>query len=481
MEEKSVEELKKENSLQFAKRVNSTAIDAIDELYNAFYKNRKSTTSQIQNYLDNPLKNAKHLQDTAEYMRMINGVLKEITLYKSNMLTYDYFLIPTDMSKYKTKDKFETAYRKAVLEVKKYNIKFHCRWLSEKTIRKGEMYIYKVQSDDGITIVEMPNSICKIVGATSGLQRYAVDLTSIKEDTLNYYPDGIQKLYKKYKNNQLKKDKNFKDGYYKIPLEDGVAFSIEYLETKGVPYYTSLLRELSLLEDMKNLEETSAVANNFKVLHQTIPTGEDGEISVDAETAFEYHQALKSICPEGVAALSTPYKINPLTLGDNKQKNLDYVNKIERSIFDNAAINDDIFSGTKSNNQAIIYGANVDSLLAFNLLQKFKMWLNFDFKKNNSLKNFEVVFVDSTIMDKDSKIKMAVNNITTWNSRMQLFAYMGYEPWEAYNILKMEEIMNFDELMPALMTSHTASSSDVGRTTVADDPDKSGNVGQAQN
>ena len=121
------------------------------------------------------------------------------------------------------------------------------------------------------------------------------------------------------------------------------------------------------------------------------------------------------------------------------------MNKIERFIFDNAAINDDIFSGTKSNNQAIIYGANVDSLLAFNLLQKFKMWLNFDFKKNNSLKNFEVVFVDSTIMDKDSKIKMAVNNITTWNSRMQLFAYMGYEPWEAYNILKMEEIMNFDK------------------------------------
>ena len=30
MEEKSVEELKKENSLQFAKRVNSTAIDAIE-------------------------------------------------------------------------------------------------------------------------------------------------------------------------------------------------------------------------------------------------------------------------------------------------------------------------------------------------------------------------------------------------------------------------------------------------------------------
>jgi len=64
---------------------------------------------------------------------------------------------------------------------------------------------------------------------------------------------------------------------------------------------------------------------------------------------------------------------------------------------------------------------------------------------------------------------------------MQLFAYMGYEPWEAYNILKMEDIMDFDELMPALMTSHTASSSDTGRPTVEDDINKEGNVGQAQN
>lgn len=481
MEEKSMEELRKENSFEFAKKINSTAIDAIDELYKAFSKNKRNTTSQIQGYLDNPLKNAKNLQDTAEYMRMINGVLKEITLYKSNMLTYDYFLIPTDMSKYKSKDKFEADYRKAVLEVKKYNIKFHGRWINEKTIRKGEIYTYKVQSKDGITIVDMPNSSCKIVGATSGLQRYAIDLSTINKDTLAYYPDEIQKLYKKYKNGQLKKDKNFKDGYYKIPLENGVAFSVEYLETKGIPYYTSLLRELSLLEDMKNLEETSAVVNNFKVLHQTIPTDENGEISVDGDTAFEYHQALKGICPEGVAALSTPYKINPLTLGDNKQKNLDYVNKIEKSIFDNAAINDDIFSGTKSNNQAIIYGANIDSLLAFNLLQRFKMWLNFDFKKNSALRNFEVVFVDSTIMDKDSKVKMAISNSATWNSRMQLFAYMGYEPWEAYNILKMEEMMNFDVLMPSMMTSHTASKGDNGRPTVEDDPSKEGNVGQAQN
>lgn len=481
MEEKTFEELKRENSLEFARKINSTAIDAIDELYDAIYKNRKSTTSQIQSYLDSPIKNAKQLQNTAEYMRMINGVLKEITFYKSNMLTYDYFLLPVDMSKYKTKDKFETAYRKALLELKKYNIKFHAKWINEKTIRKGEIYIYKVQLNDGITIVEMPNSLCKIVGATSGLQRYAIDLSSIDKDTLDYYPVEIQDLYRKYRNNQLKKDKNFKDGYYKIPLENGVAFSIEYLETKGIPYYTSLLRELSLLEDMKNLEETSAVANNFKVLHQTIPTDDNGNISVEGEVAYEYHQALKSICPEGVAALSTPYKISPLTLGDSKQKNLDYVNKIEKSVFDNAAINDDIFSGTKSNNQAIIYGADVDSLLSFNLLQRFKMWLNYDFKHNSVLKNFEVAFVDSTIMNKDSKIKMAMSNVATWNSRVQLYAYMGYEPWEAYNILKMEEMMNFDEMMPALMTSHTASSSDVGRPTVEDDLNKEGNVGQAQN
>ena len=110
--EKTPKELRSENNMNFAKKINS-AISSIDELQDKIKSRKKVTTEQIANLMSDPNKNATALQQQEEIMRACNGILREIIFYKSNILTYDHFLVARDMSKYKKKAKLEKDYVKA--------------------------------------------------------------------------------------------------------------------------------------------------------------------------------------------------------------------------------------------------------------------------------------------------------------------------------------------------------------------------------
>ena len=82
--EKTPKELRSENNMNFAKKINS-AISSIDELQDKIKSRKKVTTEQIANLMSDPNKNATALQQQEEIMRACNGILREIIFYKSNI------------------------------------------------------------------------------------------------------------------------------------------------------------------------------------------------------------------------------------------------------------------------------------------------------------------------------------------------------------------------------------------------------------
>ena len=69
-----------------------------------------------------------------------------------------------------------------------------------------------------------------------------------------------------------------------------------------------------------------------------------------------------------------------------------------------------------------------------------------------------------------------------------MLALQGYTPLDAYNILKMESIMDFDEYVTPLMNSHTMSGEEVkengdkgGRPTASEKSGDPNRVPEADN
>lgn len=475
-----------QNNLMFAKKL-TEGISAIDELQNKIISRRKLTTDTISTLMSDPNKNANKLQQQAELMRLCNGILREIMMYKSNLPTFDHYLIVNDINKYKTKDKLDKDYIKAITELERYNIKSFCRWNIEETIRKGEVFIYK-QDGENITYFRISNELCKITHMDGMVQGYSLKLNGISDKTIGAYPTDIQVLYKKFKNGSLKNDKNFVNNYYKLSIDKAVAFSIDLYESKNAPYYSSLLMDLSRISDLNEVNMETALTENFKLIHQKLPSDKDtGEITIDFDTASMYDKAMKGELPTGVAGISTPYPITAVTLNSNTSaKTYNYLTDLKDNLYNSSGVDSNLFnSSSKSNNQAIVYSGIIDAILAFNLLDRIKIWLNNDFKNNKYLKNFRIVFCDSTLFNKDAKSQAAINNCATWNSRLEMFALQGKTPLESYNTIKMEELLGLDEYLTPLLNSHTMSGSDIadkgGRPTADKEKENPSSVGEADN
>ena len=462
----SEEKDNKKNNLKFAQQASMVDISNIDKVSSS-RRRSKVDTDTIASALENPYSNVTTLQQQAELMRIINGNLKEIINYKSNLLTYDHYLVPLDASKFTTKgqDNFFKSYRKACLELEKYNLKTFCPWILESEFRKGEIYLYKQETSDSITFVSLPEDLCKVTYTESFMLGYSIKLSGINTKQLGYYPTDIQNLYADYKAGKLKNDENFVDNYYKLPLENAIAFLPEVIESKGIPYYSGLLLDLSRIKDLADASMENIEANNFKLIHQLLPTDDDGELSIEPETAMFYHRALVRNVREGIGVVSSPYKIDSVSLQTNKVSDYEEINNLTNNVYDTAGIDSNLFNGdNRSSTQSVIYGTIVDSLVPLNLLDRIKIWLNYVFSKNSSLKNFQLYFCDTTKFNKEEKIQSSCNRLTTWTSKLEHLGICGYSPLEALNILQIESILDFGTLMSPLANSHTMSGADIENT-----------------
>jgi len=479
------EEIKK-NNMEFAKSFSKQSINYLKKLYGAS-TTRNITSEQVKKYTERPYDNADNLQAAMNYIMHSNGMINEFLYYKADMLMLDHWLLCIDTSKYKDYDKYDKAYCRAVQELRKYNIKFNVSWMIRRLIRDGELYIYKQADSEGITFLPIPNKFCQISSAKGAVQNYSFNIDAMNDELIQAFPDDIQNIYDKKKKGSLKKDKNYKDGYYPLDKTKAYAFSLEYLMPKSVPYYTSLLTTLFRLTESEDIDSDNAEVDNFKLIQMIIPTDKNtGEVLANGDEAADYFYDTKQEIPRRIGFVGLPYELKGITLGDVNNKDLDYSNKLRDSAYDSAGISTEMFNSERSNTQAVVYSQITDSILGFELLKQFKAFLNEDFKSNNALKNFEICFLETTRYNYLEVQNSMMSNVTTYNSKLQMLASQQLEPYQAYNVIKQEELMDLNNKLLPMVTSHTMTGDETnndtgGRPSVKEETGDGNRTGQAQN
>lgn len=434
---------------------------------------------QVKNLMSDPIKNASELQKVYNIIKSTSGTLKEIVLYKTNVLTYDHFIVPLDMSKYNSKDKLEKAEFNAASQLEKYQLKYNLPWIVQRVVEQGVIYLYKVETSTEIYFIEIPASMCTMTSFKDGVWRFGVNVKKLTDKNIVCYPTEMQDIYIKNKSGGLR-DELIDNTYYELS-ENAFAFTLERFSDKGIPYYSHLLYDLLSLDELKGMETESAKLDNYKLIHQTPLTDKDtGKMQHTNDVNTMYHNALKKQVPNGVGVVTSPLPINSITLGNSKESKMNYYNKLEESIYSSSGINSELMNGSKSSNEAIALGAIIDTLLAFKVLNEIKHWLNIDLKRNAKTKNWKVTFVESTKHNRQQMINDAKSTITTWFGKRMYMALQGYTPLDSINIIKYEDMLGLSDVLKPLMTSHTASSSDSGRPSNSETEGSLTQTGEAE-
>lgn len=427
----------------------------LSTLSDSLNRPRRINKSALRKALENPLNHVDTLQQASMLIKSNNGIYKRLLNYQSTMLTNDHMLIPKQANKFKTYEKALKSFLDSAANLEKYNLKHNSPWILERVLEQGELYTYKIDGTNSITLQEIPNTLCKVTHISDGINRWSINLRGLNNALIKSMPLEIQEAYLKFTSNELDKT-TLIDGSWYTPKENNYAFLMERYSDKGIPFYCTIFDDLMALEDMKDLKNGSAELDNIKLIHNLIPTSEAGDVLMDYDVIQGYHSAIKSSLPKGVVPVTTPMKMSSLTTSDSNTRINNSVKQNLDNTYDSAGVSVELFNGTKASNEGIVNGIITDSLVPKRIQMMIEDWVNYDLntKKNNIWK---MKFVDSTHYDKSQLAQKARDATTNGFSKLKALALDGFTPLEAINILMLEDSMALQELLIPVKSSHTTS------------------------
>ncbi len=418
---------------------------------------RKIQRKQLRNMMVNPYLNWEGLQGISALMMGNNGNYERLVSYFGSMSTYDHVLYPLNATgKVANKNNnFKKSYLEACQLVQKMNLKHNCRWWGKRLVQQGELYLYKIEDSSGIIYQELPTFICRTNRIENGVLRYQVDLPRIDIYLLSTLPLEIQNIYQKWC------DGEYKYNWYDVS-DNGVAFNLWGNSlTHGFPYLSFLFDKLLAVEDFEDMNEDLTKVDNLKLIHQTIPMDDKGNILMDEELASIYHSTTKKNLPKGVTITTNPLKmevVNLQTSGNENARGLSYVQNALKSVYDSVGVNINLFNGEIANNVILQAGIVTDEQLAYTMLLMFQTYLNLDLSKRkiNGMV-WQLKILDTTCYNRELRLNDARANLSLGGSKMEFLSLSGYTPLEGYQVLTTEQTLGFNDLFTPVMTSYTMS------------------------
>ena len=245
--------------------------------------------NNLQRALQDPYANVATIQQISKILYHTNGIYYRMIEMFTNMPMYDLYLSPTIISGFNGKnnnaDKMNKEYEQIAQLVEKTNYKYNLKWFGRHLLLYGELFIYKVEDNSGIFYKVIPNDLCRISRIMeNNILKYSINLSKLDdEELLSTMPVPIQKLYEKYNNGSLANDEKLVDDYYFLEENEAIAFLFDdgNTRTKGVSPFSYLFDKIYRLDEIEDEELASSSADNLKLIHQKIPTNDEGELLMD--------------------------------------------------------------------------------------------------------------------------------------------------------------------------------------------------------
>lgn len=429
--------------------------DLIDINASKVYRKRKYTRQQIRNFLKDPFSNYDKLQDVSSYLKSVSGNYFRIIKYLAGLLKLNYYIYPSMRMEFTDKQKVFDNYVKAGQILEKMKIKHNLRWIFERLIENGEIFLYELEDSKAIVYKEIPNRLCRISGIDNGVYIYDVNLSAIRDDIVDTLPVEIQNAYQnkeKYKNNQ----------YWYTVSNKGFAFNAIGNYTHGFPVLCFMFDDIMALEDTKDLIENKRKLDAIKLIHQKIPLDKEYKPVFDMKIAQVYHNATKKNLPDGVAVTTNPLDVTQIPFDKTVAQQIDEIERVEKNIWNSAGISNLIFNNSNASGEALKRSIIADETLVYPFLTMFENYIN----KKIERTRFVVKFIESSYFNEYDKIKAYKDLLAYGLSRTYFLALSGLEPFQIMNLFKLEQdVLNIDDYLIPKLTSHTISSDEGGRPT----------------
>jgi hypothetical protein len=433
----------------------------------------KYDRDKVKELLRDPRNNEKQLKDLSQFLFNFIMEYKQLVTYYANMLSFDWYLYPTnaDAEDMKTKA-FERSHKKALNWIKDFDLKTEAPLISTSMMLEDAKFYYLRESENGIRLQEMPSDFCKIYAKNDLGYQYAFNLTYFLQPAVDI--DSFAPEFKEYFNAFLGSDeyKNNKKAisanryYYWQKLDPAKAWVFKYDQIRaGInPPLMGLFLDAIEISTYKELLKTKTSLDVWKVIINKIPlqsdskSGKKDDFAILAPTAASFSQIMQAAMPQGVRVLTSPLDAQPIDFKSSETKD-SIVGLGSNEFWKTSGGAIDLFGSGGLNGSGLQASIKTDSLFVKNIYKQFERFINFQLKQITGKYRFRIV-LEGTEYDRQERFDRAMQVAPYGLPLTYVVSAMGKTQDELNSLVDFEDYLNFKDRMKPMQSAHVQSGKD---------------------
>lgn len=483
----------------FKKSLNSISSVSLSEYSNNRYgKKYRSKERKTAEEIDEILlrDDENEIRELSRLYWGLSGLYKRLIEYVATMLTYDVLIIPKiNPTKTPEKNKVLNILSNASYFIDNLDIEQELPRILTIVLVDGAYYGFFKECENGKFLFQDldPNYCRTRYKSANNLPVLEFDLTYFIKiegmsavtvvDELNLYPKYVVKAYEKF----FKANTREKDGKYYINdrkelennkwliIPDTLGVVFYYKEIR--PFFATVIESVEDLNEYKGIEKALDKQELKKILLQKIPMDSNGELLFTLEEAEELHKAAVKMLRNNpdIDVFTSLAETEMLELQDSKQANRDNLEKIERSVYNEAGISKNLFASDGTT--ALDFSQVADFALAYNMSKPFATFLSYHANRKFQDKKFflEVTILPITHYNREKIFDLYLNGAQYGYSKIMTGVAAGVKQSNLLNLNTLEnDYLDLATKMIPLQSSHTTSGTDVANEGKGGAPKKDG-------
>ena len=408
------------------------------------------------------------LRASNELMRVSPHYYRMNSLY-SNMALFCWWLDLYDVKDNVKADALKKSYSTVASKLEGMNLKHEFSKIM-KVIPYQDVYcglVFENQSD--FFFQQIGYDICELYEIQDGLYNFRIDLTQIKAQNLNAYPNYVKRAWLDFRDNKINDNSNGQ--WYYPPADKQICLKLNSQWTFPYPILISLIKDILDLDVYKKLKLQSARTDNYKAIAVQVPID---EAAVDKplltpETLGIFAEINRESMTEDIGLLHTlGSNATPISFKDSNNTRNNVSDAIDE-LYNSSGITKELYNGGSSGT-AVTFSIENDSGYIYGLYRQFERWMNRFIKvKKYNKPSFKFFFslLDVTIFNRDSvitrykdAIALGIPVIDKYISALDMTPSRTLGAYATH-----EDIFDFRNHCIPLQTAYNSSEDEGGRPT----------------
>ena len=410
------------------------------------------------------------LQLSEELMRISPHYFRMNNLY-SNMPLFCWWIDLYDVKDNASTNVIKKAYVSLASKLESMNLKHEFSKIM-KVIPYQDIYcglVFENKSD--FFFQQVDYRMCELFQVQDGLYNFRIDLTQIKAQNLNAYPDYVQRAWLDLKDSKI--NPNVNDKWYEPPADKQICLKLNSQWAFPYPILIGLIKDILDLNVYKKLKLQSARTDNYKAIAIEVPidTSAVDKPLLTPEVLGLFAEINRESMTDDIGLIHTLGSSGtPISFKDSNNTRNNVSDAVDE-LYNSSGVTKELFNGSSSGT-AVTFSIENDSGFIYGIYRQMERWVNRFIKiRKYNKPTFKLFFylLDITIFNRENvsnrykeACSLGVSVIDKW------LASIDMTPSRTLgSFILHKDIFDFQNNFIPLTSSFNSSTNEAGRPTNA--------------